>query len=352
MNNKFPFVSIIMPIRNEIDYIDITLNAITKQSYGLENFEVLIADGLSEDGTYDVISYYEKKYDNIKLVLNNEKIVSTGFNRALSLAKGSIITRVDGHCIISDNFIENSVKLLREKNCSCVGGSIQNISEGIIANAINIAQSSKFGVGGVAFREENLIGKFVDTLAFGSYKREIFNKIGGYDQELVKNQDDEFNFRLIQHGEKIWLDPTIKSKYYNRSTYRKLFFQYFHYGFYKIRVFQKRKSFSSVRHLVPSIFVILIIITIILSIYFNKSVYLQSLFIMYSFFGLFFGIIETKRTILKNKILKYIYYPLLVFISFLMLHLSYGAGFIWGLFKFRNSWYNDKIVDDLFMSNI
>ena len=102
-------------------------------------------------------------------------------------------------------------------------------------------------------------GKFVDTLAFGSYKREIFDQIGGYDEELIRNQDDEFNFRLVQNGEKIWLDPSISSKYYNRSNYKMLFSQYFYYGFYKIRVFQKRKSFSSYRHL------------ILISIYFGDS---------------------------------------------------------------------------------
>ena len=341
-----------MPIRNEIDYIDIVLDAIVKQDYGLANYEVLIADGLSDDGTYDIIRYYQKKYDNIKLILNNQKIVPTGFNKALSIAKGSIITRVDGHTIISKDFIKNSIEKLTEKDCSCAGGSIENISIGNISHSINIAQSSKFGVGGVAFRQRNLKGKFVDTLAFGSYKREIFDQIGGYDEELVRNQDDEFNFRLIQHGERIWLDPSIKSKYYNRSNYTMLFFQYFYYGFYKIRVFQKRRSFSSYRHLIPLLFILSIIVTNILAIFFENALPLKVLTIVYILFAFIFATIGTSRYVLNKNNLIIICYPILVAFSFLILHISYGMGLLFALFYFRNKWHDNELKDKSFIVDL
>ena len=345
---KLPFVSVIMPIRNEIDHIDMVLNALVNQDYGLENFELLIADGLSDDGTYDVIKYYSEKYNNIKLLLNFEKIVPTGFNKALSISEGEIVTRVDGHSVVDEDFIKNSVSKLIEKGCSCVGGSIQNISFGYIANSISIAQSSIFGVGGVAFRQKILSGKYVDTLAFGSYKRKIFDQIGGYDEELVKNQDDEFNFRLIQHGEKIWLDPSINSKYFNRSNYKMLFFQYFYYGFYKIRVFQKRNSFASFRHLVPMVFVLSIIIAIFLSIILKNIILLQILITSYFLPALIFAVTETKKYGSSKGFLKYVYYPPLIIISFIILHISYGIGFIFALYKFRNKWHNNKVNDNYF----
>tara|TARA_Y100000591_G_C21848186_1_gene709955 strand:- start:1885 stop:2946 length:1062 start_codon:yes stop_codon:yes gene_type:complete len=351
LNHKVPFVSVIMPIRNEIAYIDLVLDAIIRQSYGLTNYEVLIADGLSNDGTYDIIRYYQKKYDNVKLILNYEKIVPTGFNKALSVAKGSIITRVDGHTIISKDFIKNSIDKLIEMDCSCVGGSIENISIGNIAHSINIAQSSTFGVGGVAFRQKNLNGKFVDTLAFGSYKREIFDQIGGYDEELIRNQDDEFNFRLVQNGEKIWLDPSISSKYYNRSNYRMLFSQYFYYGFYKIRVFQKRKSFSSYRHLIPLAFILAIVVGIVLAKFFENILPLKVLILVYFFFALIFATIETAKIVFKKNSLKIIYYPILVIFAFLTLHVSYGIGLLSGLFYFRNKWQDSELKDKAFVVN-
>ena len=136
---------------------------------------------------------------------------------------------------------------------------------------------------------------YVDTLAFGAYKREVFNTIGGYDEDLVRNQDDEFNFRLIQSGGKIWLDPRIKSIYYNRNSILKLSKQYFQYGFYKLFVIRKRNGVASLRHIIPGIFVLGLILSYLLMYTGLNQFFFYSLVISYSSTNIMFTIISLKR---------------------------------------------------------
>ena len=211
------------------------------------------------------------KYPFIKLINNPHSIVSTGFNLALNQARGEIIIRIDGHCEVPPEYLKKCCKLLERKDADIVGGVIETISTGIIGKAISIAQSSWFGVGGVKFRRVSLEKSgFVDSLAFGAHKRELFAEIGGYDEDMVYNQDDEFNFRVIQAGKKIWVDPTIRTKYFARSSFGKLFKQYFNYGCYKIRGIQKRKQLFSIRHLIPFVFIMGLFSTIIYGLIINS----------------------------------------------------------------------------------
>ena len=342
-------VSIILPVRNEVGYIKKSLKSILNQKNIGKEFEILICDGMSTDGTREIIKEYAQNINEIHIIDNPEKIVSTGFNRALSKSKGRIIIRVDGHAKIASNFIGNSLEVINKIEADCVGGEIKHVAIGIIGQAVNFAQSSKFGVGGVVFREGSKEGKYVDTLAFGAYKRNVFEKLGGLDEELVRNQDDELNFRLIQNGGKIWLDPTIKSTYYPRNSLIKLFKQYFQYGFYKIRVIQKRRGFASWRHLVPGTFVLVLLLSFI--IYLGTSIACP--FYLITGFYAMTNILATFWEIIKKVIDKesrqsadislstFLLLPLVFF----TLHFSYGLGFICGLVYFWNKW-NDRKVKD------
>ena len=346
-------ISIIVPVRNEIDYIKLTIDSILKQNNYDQIAEILIVDGLSDDGTREIIKNYIKTNINVKLIDNPEKIVSTGFNRALSISKGDIIVRVDGHSQLSKDFIKSCMTTLNDVQADCVGGATEHISSGLIADTIKIAQSSRFGVGGVAFREGVINGKYVDTLAFGAYRRRVFEKIGGYDEELVRNQDDEFNFRLIQDGGRIWLDPSIKSFYYPRKSLLKLFVQYFQYGFYKIRVMQKRKGFSSWRHIVPLIFVLSLILFFIAALSSSIKLPFYLFILLYSILNIFAVLFEIIKRVLniKNKIkpqssfLTFIFLPLVYFI----LHFSYGLGSVFGLIYFWNKWNDIGLKDSNFI---
>jgi glycosyltransferase involved in cell wall biosynthesis len=327
----------ILPIFNESPFINKVISSILYQNkINQLDFEILISDGGSTDGTLEIINSLIRNHSNIYLIDNPQKIVSTGFNFALNQAKGDIIIRVDGHSEIPKNYIENCCKLLEKTNADIVGGVIETISSGLIGNAISISQSSGFGVGGVRFRnKDSKKAGYVNTLAFGAHRREIFADIGGYDEEMICNQDDEFNFRAIQAGKKIWMDPTIKTKYYSRSNFLKLFKQYFNYGCYKVRGIQKRGQVFSIRHIIPSIFIVALISTL------NIGFFLQLPWITFSvvFLYLFFNLSASIYLAASLGLI-----PLISF-AFLILHFGYGIGFIVGLFRFINKWNDTELKD-------
>ncbi len=334
--------TIIIPSRNEANFISKTLDSIISQDFPGDNLEIIISDGMSDDGTREIIQDYQDKYSNIKIIDNPERIVPSGFNRALNLAGGQIIIRIDGHAEIDRNYVANCVTAMKEKNADCVGGATKHSAKRMVGKIVNMAQSSKFGVGGVAFREGVKIGEYVDTLAFGAYKREIFEKIGGYDEELIRNQDDEFNLRLTQSGGKIWLDPTIKSIYYPRNSLKKLFIQYFQYGFYKVRVMQKRRGFASWRHLVPGAFVLSLFGSVLLLPVYHFPFYvIFGSYVIANFTATLYELLKSKKAQMYSLISSFALLP----ITFFTLHFSYGLGFLCGLGFFWNKW-NDREVKD------
>ena len=264
-----PLVSIILPIRNEEKTISNTLDSILLQDYGKENMEIIIADGQSSDSTLSILNQYVDKYKNIKIIENHKKTVPTGFNLALNISNGDIIIRVDGHTTIAKNYVVRCIDILKEKNASNVGGLITPKSKTFLGSLITVATSSVFGIGNSYFHFSKN-GRWVDTVYLGAWRRDVFSNIGGFDEDLIRNQDDEFNFRLIQNGGCIWLDPSIKSEYVPRTTIGKLSSQYFQYGFYKVRVLQKRRGLSSYRQLVPPLFSLYLILSFFYSIFKNS----------------------------------------------------------------------------------
>ena len=331
-------ISFILPIFNEEKTIGATLDSIINQKT-FHHFEILIADGRSTDNTRNIIEKKREYFSRIKLINNKKKIVSVGFNLALSISKGDIIIRVDGHSKIDEYFIENCINVFNQVNADCVGGPTKHLSSSYIGNIIKIAQTSDFGSGGVPFRKGISQGQYVNTVAFGAYKRSVFKKNGGYDEELIRNQDDELNFRLIQNKGKIWIDPTIKSSYYTRSSLFSFAKQYFQYGFYKVRVIQKRRSISSIRHIVPAVFVFILLVFLILR-YLNIQNSLIEL-VMIAYFTL--NIIFSLKFTFKN-----IFFPISwisLFITYFIMHFSYGLGTIIGLIHSFFKRRSNKIQD-------
>ena len=336
MEGEHPYITLILPIRNEFQFLSKALSSIINQKFPVNNFEIIISDGGSTDGTLEIVNSIIQDNSNVHLIDNPQKIVSTGFNLALNKAKGDIIIRVDGHCEISPDYLEKCSNLLKNGDADIVGGVIETISFGLIGDAISIAQSSWFGVGGVKFRINNLEKPdYVDTLAFGAHKRDIFKDIGGYDEEMVCNQDDEFNHRAIQSEKKIWMDPAIKTIYYSRSTYSKLFKQYFNYGLYKVRGIQKRGEVFSIRHLIPSFFIISLIITLVIGFFLQLPWVTLSVGFLYLIFNL-------SASIFVSPSFRLIH---LISLAYWTLHLGYGLGFIWGLIKFINKWKDTELKD-------
>ncbi|MCC6444216.1 MAG: glycosyltransferase family 2 protein [Armatimonadetes bacterium] len=321
------FVTVIIPERNEEQYIERCLRSVLEQTYPLDRLEILVVDGMSADSTRSIVESLARSHQNIRLLDNPQRIVPTAMNIGLREAKGDIIIRVDGHCFLRPDYIEQCMDALERTGAECVGGSIETIGETIPARGIAAAMRSPFGVGNAAFRyatEE----RYVDTLAFGAYRREVFERIGLFDEELVRDQDDEMNFRLIQSGGKIFLTPKIQASYFSRSSLKSLWSQYYQYGYWKVRVIQKRGRPASWRHLIPATFVVALVISFLL---------------MVAGFSLgkWFFLAVTTPYLAANLALSlklaqengWGCFPYIA-LAFAILHLSYGVGFWHGLLRF------------------
>ena len=333
-------VSIILPIRNEADYIDRSLLSIFKQDYPGE-MEILIADGMSTDDTRAIIRNIGKKSRFPITILDNPgNIVPIGMNIALRQAKGEIIIRVDGHCIIAPDYVRNCVDHLQNERVDGVGGPMESIGETTLACAIAVSTSSHFGVGNSAFRTVTGKSMLVDTVPFPAYTRTIIKRVGLFDEELTRNQDDEYNYRIRRLGGKILLADNVRSIYFSRTSINGLWIQYFQYGYYKVRVLQKHPRQMSIRQFVPPAFVLALIISsipLLLSVVLPLPLYILLASFLIPLFYLVSNLAASLYTALKRGWQFLPYLPPI----FAILHLSYGLGFIIGLFKFWNRW-SDK----------
>ena len=327
-----------MPVRNEASFIEKSLTAVMHQDYPADRVEVLIVDGMSTDGTQDAVKKIIEQNSNktipsVNLLDNPGRIVPTALNIGLKQARGEIIIRVDGHCEIASDYIRQCLKAMRGSGADCVGGPIRTISEGWVGRAIATAISSPFGVGNARFRYTKRSG-WVDTVSFGAYRRDVFDRIGLFDEELKRNQDDEFNYRLIQSGGRIWLDVDVHSIYYSRMTLIGLVRQYFEYGMYKVRVIQKRGAVPSIRHLVPGGFVLAVAASIFLALVLNNPMWMIPVLGSYVLVNVLVSLWTAHGNLMIMCILP---------IAFLCVHVSYGLGFLWGIWKWRRHFFTRNV---------
>jgi glycosyltransferase involved in cell wall biosynthesis len=321
------FVTIILPVRNEEAYIADTIKSLLDQDYPSSLLEIIIADGMSTDKTKENIQPFLKKYPNVSLIINPEKIVSTGLNYSIKKAKGDVIVRVDSHSIYPDNYISMLVKSLIYFNADNVGGVCiaKSKNKSLKSRAIKNALTSPFGVGNSYFRIGLKTAREVDTVPFGCFKREVFNKIGLFDVDLVRNQDDEFNARMRKNGMKIYIIPEIKITYYTRKTFKALSQMFFQYGYFKPLVNKKIGKPSTVRQFIPLIFTIYLLSFIFL---FFIPEY------KYLYLGISFIYCLT-NFIFSFKISKYnLFLSFGTMYAIFLQHFSYGLGYIKGIVDF------------------
>ncbi len=348
LSDLSPFVSIILPIRNEAQYIERCLTSIVMQDYPSKNMEILIADGMSTDSTRSIVNKISEKYidHNIVLLDNPGLFYSNGFNSAVCLSRGGVYLMMGGHTELAQDYISRVVGYLKSSAVDCVGGVLETVADDTIGKAIAVGMSSPFGVGGVAFRTSSPLRlQEVDTVAFGAYKRDTVNKNNLLDEEMVHNQDDEFNYRLRSLGRRLYLAPDLHLKYYCRVSFSALWQQYYQYGYWKVRVLQKHPFQMRLRQFVPPFFVLSLI----------ASVFLAFAFIVFSNVSLgFLSIVFPLLYLIANLFASFLtaskrgwqFLPYLPFI-YSALHLSYGFGFLVGFLKFLNGWFSksDQFLD-------
>jgi succinoglycan biosynthesis protein ExoA len=230
--HMMPHVSIMMPLRQEGGGLQWVLEAVTAQDYPALD-HIVVAIGPSDDQTSDIVARFAKRSLKVVPIANPEGIVSTGLNRALTLIGSEYVVRIDGHCMVPPDYVSRLVATGLATGAECVGPRLRTIGSNAKQRGIAAAMSSPFGVGGARFRTSTKSG-YVDTVAFGLYKRDVFKRIGYFQEELVRNQDDEFNSRLRRSGGRIYMDASVVVDYFPRGSFRSLWRQYFQYGYWRI----------------------------------------------------------------------------------------------------------------------
>jgi glycosyltransferase involved in cell wall biosynthesis len=325
-------VSVIVACLNERKTIHNLLDSICRQSLGGAKIEVLIADGMSDDGTRQILELYRRIFLPLRVIDNPDKIVSAGLNAAIRAARGEVIIRMDAHSEYAPDYICRCLEVLNETQADNVGGPALTCAEGYLGRAIAFAYHSGFACGGAKFHDAKYVG-YVDTVPYGCWRKSTLERIGLFDESLSRNQDDELNLRLIASGGKIWQSPKIVSWYRPRACLTALFRQYFQYGFWKVSVIRKHGKPASWRHLIPGACLLIGVVLLFGSVgaTLSGAAWWKSAFITASggLAGLYLAISTAAAFVIANRDGWY-FFPVLP-IVFATYHLSYGLGFLLGL---------------------
>lgn len=317
-------ISVVIPCRNEEKNIAECIDAIYASALD-DQLEVLIVDGMSDDDTRKIITDLQQKYANLILVENPDKVTPVAFNLGIKHAKGDYVQIVGARQIISPDYLSKAKQTLENKpDIWCVGGGVENVYQNEESRRIGLAMGSSFGVGGGNFRvlKES---SYVDTVGTPMYPIHVFKKIGLFDETLLRNQDDEYNYRVIEAGGKIFLNTEILIKYYVRASLRNLFKQYLQYGYWKVYVNKKHKTVTTIRQLIPFVFVIGLFLGAILSLFLPLFIWIYLGGIgFYLLLSIFFGFKASNKVGEGFKIA----------LIFPVLHFSYGWGYLKGIFHF------------------
>ncbi len=319
-------ISIICPIYNEKSHIEDCIQSIIAQDFPHEEMEVLFVDGMSTDGTREIVSKYRMQYPFIQLLDNPKHTAPVALNAGIRAAKGDIIVRLDAHSKYPTDYFSVIVNKLKSSGADNVGGVCNTLpaKDKSICRAIAHAMSSSFGMGNSHFRVGVDHEKWVDTVPFGCFHRELFDRIGFFDEELVRNQDDEFNGRIIQNGGKILLLPQVIIDYFARDTISKTAKMFYQYGLFKPLVNKKLRKPTTLRQFFPPLFLAGLVIGGLLSFFSSFVMWIYfSVLILYILLGIFAGLRCTRR------------FPDLFWmpIVFASIHSSYGFGYWEGIYK-------------------
>lgn len=249
-----PMVSAVIPCRNERAHIEACLRSVLGQEKVPGDFEVIVADGMSDDGTRRILESLGREYPRLQIVDNLAQTTAHGMNLGIQHARGEFVAIMGAHSHYAPDYLRVSLEVSRVTGADNVGGSMVCRGETWLQRAISAAHHSPFSAGGARWHNIAYEGP-ADTVFGGFYRREVFSRIGNFDESLLRNQDDELNLRLTLVGGRIWHSPTIRSSYCPRASLAALFRQYLQYGYWKVAVMKKHRRPAALRHLVPGVFV-------------------------------------------------------------------------------------------------
>ena len=319
-------IKVIIPCRNELGYIGKCLDSLVHCNQTGVELYVWVVDGMSDDGTRALVGEYAERYSFIKLVDNARRTTPYALNLGLEPLDYDIGIILGAHAVVDADFIINNARVLEQHpEVGCAGGIIRNVHENEWSEIISLAMSSVFGVGNAHFRTGGKSG-YVDTVAFGAYRREVFERVGFFDEELARNQDDEFNYRVLQGGFKIYLDPAILSDYYVRGSISKLYKQYDQYGYWKVFVNKKHGAVTTLRQLAPPLWVFFLLVgwtgVLIHPILGGMYAVVVAMYVALAFY--------TASRMPAKSLRKF----MMLLRTFGVLHFSYGLGYLRGVIHF------------------
>jgi glycosyltransferase involved in cell wall biosynthesis len=321
-------VSIIVPCYNEEGTIGLLLDAIHKQSFLLHQIEVILADGLSTDGTRDVVANFQLTHPElrIKVVDNPKRIIPAAINIALEHVQGEVVIRLDAHSIPHKTYVERCVTILEHSQAANVGG-VWEIEPGKttwIGRGIARAASHPLGAGDARYRFGGEVGE-VETVPFGAFRKEWLDRIGEFDENLLTNEDYEYNHRIRQAGGKIWFDPSIRCVYFARGDLTSLAKQYMRYGYWKAVMLIQNPLSLRWRQALPVLFVLGIIFLTLLSIWISPARIGLAIYIgLYCAITAAVGVVQSIRFKDPGLMLGF---PLALWV----MHLSWGGAFLYAI---------------------
>ena len=320
-------LSVIVPIYQEEKYISKCIDSMLSQDYPKDDLEIILVDGMSKDRTREIVATYTAKYPFIRMIDNPERIAPCAMNRGIKEAKGDVIIRLDAHVFYPKNYFSLLVEKLNELPGAENVGALCNtlpVNDSITAQSIAAVLSSSFGMGNSHFRVGADKEMEVDTVPFGCFHRSIFDKVGLYDEELVRNQDDELNARIIKSGGKIYLIPQLVCEYYARDTAKKVYKMFYQYGVFKPLVNKKLGSPATVRQFFPLFFVLGLLVGPVV------CLFLPVLWWAYFAVIMLWFILATSFSLKDSKNLKRILTQNWIYF---VVHFGYGWGYIVGIYK-------------------
>lgn len=319
------WISVIVPCRNEASHIDLFLESLFAQKLdvGSDQLEVVIADGMSDDGTRERLAAWQQRKPELTVIDNPQRIASTALNHAIVRARGDIVVRMDVHTTYACDYVLECIRTLERTNATCVGGAWRPSAATGLQRAIARAFESRFGSGGASSRRVDYSGP-ADTVYLGAWRRADLLRLGGFDENLVRNQDDELNLRILRSGGRVWQSATIRSSYSPRGSLRALFRQFYQYGYWKVPVILKHRLPASARHLVPFGFVISLLLLLLIAPWIPVAGLIGvTLMLMYVTAALISAMAMREPKSISS-----------IAVAFACMHFGYGLGFAHGLFDF------------------
>jgi succinoglycan biosynthesis protein ExoA len=312
-----PFVSIVLPIRNEADHIGACIGRLLDQDYPHERMEIIVVDGMSDDGTRDRLRELQatSRRVAIRVIDNPAMIVPTALNLAIEAARGDVIVRMDGHTTPATDYVSACVAALRTSGAANVGGVIEPTGLTPMGEAVAVVTSHPLGVGDAKYRTGGAAGS-VDTVPFGAFRRDVFERVGLFDESMVRNQDYEMNVRIRQAGESIYLDPAIRSVYTPRSDVTSLWKQYLQYGWWRVETVRRHPGSLRWRQAVPPVFVAALVVLALLGLVWPFAA--ASWLIMAGAYVALVGsvAVHSRRAT-----------PARIALAFVIVHVAWGTGF-------------------------